>query len=372
MNRASTAASPRTETGATARGTARPSSPLSLFEFWPGWAFYTPVVLYWILLGLRHRDFSLPTAANPRIETGGLCGESKADILDMAGDTARRWIAPYTTVVAGSADDGAAATQALGRAGLALPVVVKPDIGCNGTGVKLVTTHDELVAALALFPSGVRLVLQRLIPFEHEAGVFYIRHPDEARGRVTSLTYKEAPVIVGDGRSTVGQLIDADARTRLVPHLYLPRLGTRVHDILPAGMPLRLLFAGNHSKGSIFRNGADDITPALVEQIDRIMQDIPDFHFGRIDLKFESVASLRLGRGFEIIEINGVGSEATHIWDSRTTLREAYAAQFMHYRETFRIGAKKKKAGWRSSGAFTMLRYWRQQRKLSATYPLND
>ncbi|ACI49824.1 conserved hypothetical protein [Gluconacetobacter diazotrophicus PA1 5] len=369
MNHAPTAASSRAKTGGDA---ARQPAPLSMFEFWPGWAIYTPVVLYWILLGLWHRDFSLPTAANPRILTGGLCGESKTSILDMAGETARRWIAPYVSVTTGSADDGAAALAALDRGGLALPVVVKPDIGCNGAGVKLVTTPDELVAAVALYPPDTPLVMQRLIPFEHEAGVFYIRHPDEDRGRISSLTYKEAPVIVGDGRSTVRQLIDADARTRLVPHLYLPRLGDRVHEVLPAGMPLRLVFAGNHSKGSIFRNGADDITPALVEQIDRIMQDIPDFHFGRIDLKFESIAALRLGRGFEIIEINGVGSEATHIWDSRTTLREAYAAQFTHYRETFRIGAKKKKAGWRTSGAFTMLHYWRQQRRLLASYPLND
>ncbi|GBQ83045.1 D-alanine--D-alanine ligase [Gluconacetobacter johannae DSM 13595] len=329
-------------------------------------------MLYWILMGLRHRDFSLPTAANPRIETGGLCGESKTSILDMAGDEARRWIAPYTTIVTGSTDDGRAARMALEQAGLSLPVVLKPDIGCNGTGVKLIESQDDLALTLDQYPRGIRLVLQRLIPFEHEAGVFYIRHPDEAQGRITSLTYKEAPVLVGDGRSTVRQLIDADARTRLVPHLYLPRLGERVHDILPTGEPLRLVFAGNHCKGSIFRNGADDITPALVEQIDRIMQDVPDFHFGRIDLKFESIAALRLGVGFEIIEINGVGSEATHIWDSRTTLREAYATQFLHYRETFRIGAKKKKAGWRTSGAFTMLRYWRLQRRLLASYPLND
>lgn len=53
-------------------------NPLSLFEFWPRWVFYTPVVAYWILLGLRYRDVTLPTAANPRITTGGLCGKRKA------------------------------------------------------------------------------------------------------------------------------------------------------------------------------------------------------------------------------------------------------------------------------------------------------
>ena len=29
---------------------------LSPFEFWPGWLFYTPVVIHWLMLGLRHGD----------------------------------------------------------------------------------------------------------------------------------------------------------------------------------------------------------------------------------------------------------------------------------------------------------------------------
>ena len=36
-----------------------------------------------------------------------------------------------------------------------------------------------------------------------EAGIFYIRHPDEATGRVTSLTLKSSPVVTGDGRQTL-------------------------------------------------------------------------------------------------------------------------------------------------------------------------
>ena len=68
---------------------------VSHFEFWPGWAFYGPIVLQWIGLGLRYGDFSLPTAANPRIEVGGLCGESKGAILDQIRPPARDAVAPY-------------------------------------------------------------------------------------------------------------------------------------------------------------------------------------------------------------------------------------------------------------------------------------
>ncbi|KXV62238.1 ATP-grasp domain-containing protein [Acetobacter orleanensis] len=346
-------------------------SPLSSFEFWPGWAFYTPVVIYWILQGIRYGDFSTPTAANPRIETGGLCCESKSSILDMAGSVASRWIAPYTTILTGT-DDTHRALDALAEKGLSVPVVVKPDIGCNGTGVKLARTKADLTAALAAFPRGIKLVLQRLISYRHEAGLFYIRHPDSPRGEISSLTYKDIPMLVGDGRSSVLDLLKQDPRTSLLLHIYTPRLQSRLNEVLPRGKTLDLVFAGNHCKGAIFRNGAADITPTLVNRLDEIMQDIPDFHFGRVDVKFESVEALRQGEKFEIIEINGVGSEATHIWDSSTTLREAYAAQFHHYGETFRIGAKKKKEGWKSSGLWHGVRLWRRQKRLLASYPMND
>jgi len=47
-----------------------------------------------MMLGLRYGDFSLPTAANPRITTGGLCGESKLSILTQVGPAAHDLIAP--------------------------------------------------------------------------------------------------------------------------------------------------------------------------------------------------------------------------------------------------------------------------------------
>ena len=81
---------------------------------------------------------------------------------------------------------------------------------------------------------------------------------------------------------------------------------------------------------------------------------------------------MRSGTGFKIIEVKGVGSEATHIWDPDTTLREAYAAQFHHYGEAFRIGAAMRRRGAKPSSLATMLRDWRKQRRLMERYPLND
>ena len=356
---------------ARAATTERRGRVVSFFEFWAKWLTYTPVILHWMALGLRHRSFSLPTAANPRITTGGLCGESKTAILDQITGDARDWIAPYATLVTG-ADDLARARQAMRAGGLALRVVGNPAIGGNGTGDRLAGDEAALGAVLSAFDRNVVLVLQALVPHEGEAGVFYVRHPDEPVGRITSLTLKSSPAVIGDGRSSLRALIHADPRTGAVPHLYLDRLADRLDTVPTTGERVRLVFAGNHCKGSIFRNGADQVTAALTARIDQIAHALPDFHFGRFDLRYASPAALRSGSGFRIIEVNGIGSEATHIWDPNTTLREAYAAQFFHYGEAFRIGAAMRRRGARPSSLGAMLRDWRNQRRLMERYPLND
>ncbi len=349
----------------------RPGSPLSFFEFWPGWLFYTPVVIHWLLLGLRYGDFSLPTAANPRISTGGLCGESKLSILDQVRPEGRAFFAQACgfKAVADGAED---AEQAMARRGLHYPVVAKPDIGCNGTGVRLIQNRTDLTRYLSEFPPGEMIVLQRYIEAPNEAGIFYVRHPEEARGRITSLTIKQPPVVIGDGRSSLRQLILTDRRARLVPHLYLHRLEDRLDTVPPQGEPVRLVFVGNHCKGSIFLDGRDLITPALTEAIEYLARAIPEFYFGRIDVRFDSVAALRQGQDFSVIEVNGSGSEATHIWDPRTKLLDAWRTQFFHYGAAFRIGSANRRRGFPSSGVRAMYRDWMNQRRLMAMYPLND
>ncbi len=349
----------------------RPERAVSPFEFLPGWLCYGPVIAQWIALGLRHGDMSLPTAANPAIPTGGLCGERKTASLDLVSGAARDWVAPYTTLSTGN-DDLARAERALAEAGLALPVVLKPDIGCNGTGVRLIRDRASLEAALAAFPRSVSLVMQRFVPYPGEAGLFYIRHPHETRGRITSVTLKYPPSVVGDGQSTLRQLIEADPRHGKLRHLYAARLGGRLETVPPAGHRETLVFAGNHCKGSIFRNGADIATEALTDRLDAIAQSMPDFHFGRFDLRYATLGALRRGEDFRIIEINGVGAEATHIWDPATSLWEIWRAQLKHYGASWKIGAAMRTRGARPSGLVPMARDWLLQRRLMKSYPLND
>ena len=344
---------------------------LSPFEFWPGWLFYTPVVIYWIALGTFYRSLSLPTAANPNIEAGGLCGESKTAVLDQVDQSHRSWVADYVTMITGQHDDVSMSLELLARAKIPFPIVVKPDVGCHGNGVRLVRDVSLLKGTLAKYPSGVRLLLQRFVPFDGEAGIFYVRVPGSP-GRITSLTLKHAPSVKGDGQSSLRELIESDARNRRTARFYYARLSDRLDQIVPAEEIVQLVFTGNHCKGSIFRNGEAEITSSLTRRIDEICRSMRDFHFGRIDLRFSNVSDLRRGENFQIIEVNGVGSEATHIWDPRTRLVDAYRAQFQHYGLAFKIGRMMRRIGHRPTSILQLSRLWRRQNLLMASYPEND
>jgi len=346
--------------------------PLSRFEFWPMWRFYPPVVGWALLLALRHRGLRLPLVANPLFPAGGLVGESKSQVLDLIGGEARRFVASYIRLDRGGApveEQVEHAFAAMRRARLGLPVVAKPDLGCRGAGVRPIRSRADLSAYLAAFPAGEALLLQQLIDVEGEAGIFYVRIPGEKQGRIFSLTLKYFPYVIGDGRRTLRELILADPRAGQVPHLYLPRHQDRLATTPPPGEPVRLAFAGSHSRGAIFRDGTFLVTEALRARFDAIAAAIPEFWFGRFDIRFADIEEVRRGEGFSIVECNGAGAEATHIWDSRVRLRDAYRTLARQYALLWKIGAANRRRGFRpeSWGAFLARR--RREHAATMFYP---
>lgn len=345
--------------------------PVSFFEFWPGSVFYAPVVAWCLWLSLRYGHPLALTASNPGFPAGGLVGESKLTILGKARGAAKEAIARFAGITI--TEDRAAvllqARQAMAEAGLDFPLVMKPDMGCRGVGVQLARSPCDLKRYIDAFPSGQSVVLQDYVAHEAEAGIFYIRYPGEARGRIISITLKYFPHVTGDGRSTLRQLIETDPRAGRLSHLYLPRHRDKLERIVPSGEHVRLAFAGSHSRGTIFRNGTHLVTEAMERAFDRIADDLPGFHFGRFDVRAESITALQEGQAFRILEINGAGGESTHIWDRRTTLFEAYRALFRQFAHAYRIGAENIRRGHRPTGIVDLIRLWRLEKALVGTYP---
>ncbi|WP_185965051.1 D-alanine--D-alanine ligase [Glacieibacterium frigidum] len=350
-----------------------PAPALSFFEFWPAKLFYLPVWVWVLWLSLRHGGLRLPLVANPLFPAGGLFGEVKSDILDQIGGSARRWVARYVKIARGDGLSDTVAEKAIAAAradGLDFPLVAKPELGCRGAGVRPVHSAADLAAYVAGFPHGESFLLQQLIDVEGEAGVFYVREPGAERGEIISLTLKYFPYVIGDGRRTLAKLIRADPRAGRLAHLYLPRHTARLGQVLGDGETFRLAFAGSHSRGAIFRDGTPLVTEAMRARFDAIAREVPEFWFGRFDVRFANFADLQRGQGFTILECNGAGSESTHVWDSRTTLFSAYAALFRQYALLWRIGAANRRRGFRPEGWGAFLA--RRRRELDATpaYPM--
>jgi hypothetical protein len=350
---------------------------LSFFEFWPMWAFYPPVMLYAAWLMLRHRGVLLPTVANPSFPGGGFFGESKAEILALAMQHIPEWVAPFVRVSrpAQPLDEAAECTTALASlaaAGLHLPVVAKPDLGCRGAGVKLMKSQADLLAYIQAFPAGATYLLQQLVPHEGEAGIFYCRLPGEEKGRVVSITLKYFPHVFGDGQHTLRELILADPRAGKLPHLYLKRHLSRLDQVPAAGQAIRLAFAGSHSRGAIFRNGTHLVSPAMEAAFDTIAQRLPEFAFGRFDVRFADFEQVRRGHGFTIVEINGAGAESTHIWDRNTSLWQAWRDLMRQYRWLFEIGAANRKRGFKTLRWAEFMRDYKREKYLTPLYPATD
>jgi hypothetical protein len=94
-----------------------------------------------------------------------------------------------------------------------------------------------------------------------------------------------------------------------------------------------------------------------------------DLHVARFDVRYESIGAMRAGHSFNIIEVNGAGSEAVHAWDPRYTLSEAYRIVFEKQRMLFAIGAAMRKRGHRPISGWAMAKLFLRQGRLIRRYP---
>ncbi len=341
------------------------------WEFWPPWMFYPPVALYYVWLALKHRGFMLPTAANPGIFSGGILGESKMATLRDLMNGSGEFTAAAALVTGATVEERLASIREIrSRLNLSHPFILKPDVGQRGAGIKLI--RDEAQALAYLRQTSAALLVQRFAEGPHEAGIFYYRFPGEPRGHIFAITKKIFPAITGDGKSTVAELVWRDPRARFIADKYLQRFGARQNEVLAAGATLKLVEAGNHAQGCIFRDGMQLNSPALEQRMEDISQKLDGFFIGRYDIRFASEADLRAGKNFQIVELNGAAAEAANIYDARNTLWSAYRTLFRQWDLVFAIGAANRQRGCAPMKLSRLWREWRNYSRVAATYPAAD
>ena len=212
-------------------------------------------------------------------------------------------------------------------------------------------------------------MVQALVAAPMEAGLFYVRRPGAERGRLVGLTVRHTPCVVGDGRRSVQALIAVDGRLRGHSGVYARALGSDGLAAVPgAGERVMLTTVASLRVGARYEDRTDAVTSVLDDRVDAIARSMPDFHLGRFDVRFDTMAAL--GRGeFRIIEVNGAGSEAIHLWDPAISLWAAFAGVFAKQRLLFQLGAAMRARGHAPVGVVGLVRAWWRQQGLIARYP---
>jgi membrane protein DedA with SNARE-associated domain len=315
---------------------------LTRWEFWPMWAVYPPVLAYIGWLSVRHRSLALCTVANPGIGAGGgLVGESKSAILrglEGAGERIARW-----TLLSPDAPDArrAALDRFMAANDLAFPIVLKPDVGERGTGVVIARTGAEAEAALA--GAAGAMIAQAYVPGV-EFGIFYHRRPSIGHGEILAITDKRTVAVMGDGGRTLEELILADDRAVCMATFFLGRFADELDRVPAVGERVALSELGTHCRGALFLDGTPLVTPALRAAVERVSRAFAGFYFGRYDVRAPSAEALQRGE-FTVIELNGLTSEATSIYDPAHSLWFGWRVLCRQWRIAFAIAAENRARG---------------------------
>jgi hypothetical protein len=319
----------------------RPSMPRSLYqplwfhklinyEYWPIWLFYIPIAIYIFWLAIKARSFTYFTTVNPGIKNSGIFNYSKYKILQD--------LPPSCTPRSILLNRGEKITKA--PQGLLYPIIAKPDMGERGKGVKLLYNDGELQSYME--HTAQDIILQEYIDLPSEAGIFYVRQPSEKKGTITSFTTKRYLSIIGDGQSTIRSLMSHDYRAKL-------QIRSQKKDFLAiiprVGEYVKIEPIGNHNRGTKFINSNHLISKQLIDTFDQIASNVEGFYYGRFDLKYLNIEDLALGKNIKIVELNGINSEPTHIYDQSRGIISAYKDFFHHQKLLYEIAQENYKRG---------------------------
>ncbi|MGV3767840.1 MAG: hypothetical protein ACO1NW_17010 [Chitinophagaceae bacterium] len=311
------------------------------FFNWEYWSFntvYGPIYLIFVLLGIRARSFFFFSASNPTIENGGFLNESKKKIYDI--------IPPEyypATVFFPKGTAGEMVLKQVAEAGIHFPLIAKPDIGGRGRGVKKMDTPEELVAYAST--ATLDFLVQDFIPYELEAGIFYYRIPGQEKGHISGIVFKEFLTVKGNGQDSVEALLKQDARHILQLPVLSAQLGEQLQYVPANGEKLELVPYGNHARGAKFTDHSFRADTQLTDTFNRICKRIDGFYYGRMDVRFGSWEQLARGEAFSIIELNGAGSEPTHMYDPAHSIFFAWKEIIRHWFILLKISRANRKKG---------------------------
>jgi len=218
--------------------------------------------------------------------------------------------------------------------GLIFPVIAKPDSGLMGFMFRKIDSIDHLRQYHAVME--VEYIVQEFIDLPLEISVFYYRFPDQAKGTITGFLRKEFLEVVGDGNSTLLELILHYPRVQFRLEEMKGKHASRLNDIIPAGQRYCLSYALNLSRGGKLISLANEKDERLVSVFD-VISHYAKLFYGRYDIRCQSIEDLKEGKNYSILEYNGCGAEPHHVYGDGNTLLKACSILVHHWHMLFLI-----------------------------------
>jgi hypothetical protein len=310
------------------------------WEYWSFNLIYGPIYPVFIFLCLRARSFFFFSASNPRIKYGGFLGESKKDIYKLVPAD----LQPKTIFFSRGAVP-ATVLEKLLSTGFSFPMIGKPDMGGRGRGVKKLDDAAALLSYVSRCP--VDFHVQEFITYENEVGIFYYRLPGTERGNISGIVHKEFLKVTGDGKQKISDLLQANPRGVLQLRQLRISEPEALEKVLAPGEIFTVVPYGNHARGAMFLDDSASVNADLISIIDSVCKKIPLFYFGRMDIRYQSRQLLEQGKFFSIVEVNGAGSEPTHIYDPCHSIFFAWKEIIRHWVLLYRVSRANHRLGHR-------------------------
>jgi hypothetical protein len=341
---------------------------------WESWHYhikYIPISPAWVWFCLKARSFWFFTASNPGITFGGFEGEGKQEIYDQLPPDSY----PETILIE-PASSFSSVVQVLSNKNFTYPFIVKPDVGMMGYMFRKISSESEL----KLYHEAMKInyLIQKFVDYDIEVSVFYSRMPNAEKGRISGFLMKQQPFVIGNGKSTLAELIQQNQDLKYKQNEMMARHQKHLDLVLRPGEKMILSYASNRSQGGKLVSLAHEIDEKLLAVFDDISHKSKNFYYGRYDIKCASIEALKNGIDFSILEYNGAGAGIQHVYGNSLSLFDACRTILKHWKILYDISVYNNKknniAFWEYKKGKAFLKTSRKDlkelKKLDAEFPV--
>lgn len=313
------------------------------WESWHHHVKYIPLSPVWIWYCIRSGSPWFFTATNPTLTFGGFEGEGKKEMYEQLPSGS------YPKSIYISPGISFNNLQSLVKsAGFVFPFIAKPNVGMMGFMVRKISNPEQLQQYHNAISSDY--IIQTLVNYPIEVSAFYYRMPGEEKGTLSGLLKKQPPYVVGDGKLNLLQLIQSNDYLRLKQKDIIARNDAHLQKVILKDVIFYLSVTSNRSQAGMIEGIDNEINDSLRSLLDNWSLYGGSFFYGRYDIKCASLASLKEGKDFSILEFNGTGAGIQHILGNNYSFFKAIGIILQHWKMMFLISRKNKNLG---------VRYWK-------------